>query len=89
MIRRVNPYRAFGFSRSLQVLLALATSQIVGFRRTYEDFRLALRSRLPGRPAFRHIGRHSAAAAAYFLAQSMHNAEETGQALRSRGFFDD
>ena len=89
MIRRVNAYRALGFSRSLQVLLTLATSQIVGFRRACEDFRLALRSRMPGRPAFRQLGRHGAAAAAYFLAQSMHNAEETGQALRSRGFFDD
>ncbi|MBN1826558.1 MAG: ABC transporter permease [Candidatus Eisenbacteria bacterium] len=89
MIRRVNPFRALGFSRTLQVLLTLATSQIIGFRRTYEDFRLALRSRMPGRPAFRHLGRHGAAAAAHFLDKAIHNADEVGLALRSRGFFDD
>lgn len=87
--RKFNPFRAFVFSRTLQYLLTLSYSQVMNFRRTFHDFRLALRSRLPARPRMRDLNRHGAAVISYFLDKSMHNAVTITQALKSRGFFND
>ncbi len=89
LMARVNLFRALGFSRSLTYLLGLAYSQSLVFRRTHEDFRLALASRCMVRPGLRDRYRASAAAAAWFLDKGLGTAREAAQALRSRGFFHD
>lgn len=88
-IARANLFRALDFSRSLSYVLALAYSQALTFRRTHDDFRLALASRSLRRPGLLDRYRASAAAASWFLEKSLHAATQSAQALRSRGFFHD
>lgn len=88
-IARVNLFQALDFSRSLTWLLGLAWSQALGFRRVHDDFRLALVSRSPQRPALKDRYRSSAAVVAWLLDKGMAGARETAQALRARGFFND
>jgi cobalt/nickel transport system permease protein len=88
-IARVNLFQALGFSRTLTYLLGLAYSQAMAFRRVHDDFRLALVSRSPHRPALKDRYRASAAAAAWLLDKGLAGARETAQALRTRGFFND
>lgn len=88
-IARVNLFKALDFSRNLTWLLGLAYSQALAFRRSYEDFRLALVSRSLRRPRLADRYRASAAAASWFLDKGLATARETAQALRARGFFHD
>lgn len=86
---RINAFKALSFSKSLSYLLTLAASQIVAFHRLFEDFRMAFKSRTARRPDARDLYRHSAAAASFFLQKSYQESTEIGDAMRSRGFFDD
>lgn len=79
--------RALAFSASLSYLLVLATSQVLGFRRLFGDFRLALAARSPRRVGPRTAVRHGAATAAWFLRRAEHDAGTMTQALEARGFF--
>lgn len=88
-IERVNLFQALGFSRTLAYLLGLAYSQAMALRRVHDDFRLALVSRSPHRPALKDRYRASAATAAWLLDKGLAGAREAAQALRARGFFND
>jgi len=88
-IARVNLFRALDFSRNLTYVLGLAYSQSLTFRRAHDDFRLALASRSLRRPGLRDRYRASAAAISWFIEKSLHAANQSAQALRSRGFFHD
>ncbi len=88
-MERVNLFKALDFSPSLTWLLGLAYSQALSFRRSYEDFRLALLSRSLQRPRLSDRYRSSAAAASWFLDRGLATARETALALRARGFFHD
>lgn len=88
-MERVNLFKALDFSPSLTWLLGLAYSQALSFRRSYEDFRLALLSRSLQRPRLADRYRASAAAASWFLDRGLATARETALALRARGFFHD
>lgn len=85
---RVNLFKALEFSRNLTWLLGLAYSQALTFRRSYDDFRLALVSRSLQRPRLADRYRASAAAASWFMDKGLATARETAQALRARGFFE-
>ncbi len=89
LIRRINPFRALAFSRTLGFLLTLAYGQIMTFRRLLADFRLALRSRSLVRPGLRDVYRHGAATAGFFFGKSLRDTIEITQAMSSRGFFHD
>ena len=82
---RIHPFRALAFSRTLSLLLVLAYSQILTFRRTLEGYRLALRSRALRPPRREELYAHAAATFAHLMGQALRNAEETALALRSRG----
>ena len=86
---RVNLFQALAFSPTLSYLLALAYTQIHRLRRTFEDFRLALKSRTLGHLSHRDIYRHRASMGVWLLHKSLHDGREIGLAMRSRGFFDD
>lgn len=88
VMARVNWQRALGFSPGLRHLLVLATGQVLAFRRLFEEFRQALRSRSAGRPGARALLRHGAAASAFFLQRALRRSEEITEAMRSRGLFD-
>ncbi|MDQ7005822.1 MAG: ABC transporter permease [Acidobacteriota bacterium] len=86
---RVDPLRAVAFSPTLTFLLTAAWSQWLVLRRLHGEMRAALTSRLL-RPAGRTLlWRHAAAQAATVLERSLARAEQTTDAMRSRGFFDD
>jgi cobalt/nickel transport system permease protein len=85
---RVNPLRALSFSRPLSHLFTLTYSQLLTFRRLFEDFRLAFRSRTITHVGVRDRYRHSAAMASFFLRRALSDATEVTQAMNSRGFFD-
>jgi cobalt/nickel transport system permease protein len=87
--RRINPFRALAFSKTLLYLIVLAYGQIVTFQRLLADSRLALRSRSLARPRLRDLYRHGAATAVCFLGKSLGAATEITQAMSARGFFHD
>lgn len=86
-IRRVNLFRALSFSKRLSFLLVLTVSQSISLRRTLDDFRLGLSSRVAGRATLRDRYRASARAAGWLLDRALANAHESAQALQSRGLF--
>lgn len=86
-IRRVNLSAALSFSKRLSFLLVLTVSQSIALRRTLDDFRLGLSSRVSGRATLRDRYRASARAAGWLLDRALANAHESAQALQSRGLF--
>jgi cobalt/nickel transport system permease protein len=89
LVDKINPFKAFAFSRSLLYLLTLAYSQVLTLRRLFEEFRLALKSRSPSRPAARDLYRHGASTGAFLLRKSINDTTDITQAMKSRGFFND
>ncbi|HDP88790.1 MAG TPA: ABC transporter permease [Thioalkalivibrio sp.] len=88
LIERINAFRALAFSPTLAYLLTLASTQLLTFRRLYEDMRLALVSRSLGRLGLRQLYRHGAASGSFFVDRALSSATESAQAMRSRGFFE-
>jgi cobalt/nickel transport system permease protein len=88
-VSRVNPFEALAFSRSLTYLFTLAYSQSMAFKQSFENFRLAFKSRRIEQEGLRDRYRHSARMGVHFLDKSLHQATEITQVMRSRGFFDD
>jgi len=89
LVRRINPFVALGFSKSLVYLLTLAYSQVLTLRRLFEEFYLALKSRSLKRLSIRDLYSHGAATIAFFLQKSFNDAHDIAQAMKSRGFFND
>jgi cobalt/nickel transport system permease protein len=88
-IDRVNPFKALSFSKTLTYLMSLAYSQVLTFRRLYEDFRMALKSRTRRRIRVSDLYRHGAASASFFIEKSLNDATEISEAMTSRGFSND
>jgi len=86
---RVNLFKALAFSRSLMHLLVLAYSQTLTLLRLFEEFRSSLKSRSLRRPGLKDLYRHGASTGAHLTHKSLHDAAETAQAMKSRGFFND
>jgi len=89
LVSRINPFRALSFSPALLHLFTLAYGQIIVFRRLFDDFRLALKSRSPARIGTRDLYRNAGAAGSFFLEKALHSSTEITEAMRSRGFFRD
>ncbi len=89
VVERVNPFKALAFSKTLTFLFSLAYGHVITFRRLYDDFRMALKSRTMVRPRTRDLYRHGAATASFFLQKSLHDTTEITEAMKSRGFFND
>jgi cobalt/nickel transport system permease protein len=84
---RIDFLRALNFSRGLTYLATLLLSQIITFRRLFEDLRLAAESRRLRRPRLRESYLQSAAAAVHLFDRAEHDAREIALAMRARGFF--
>lgn len=84
---RIDFLRALNFSHGLTYLATLALSQIITFRRLFEDLRLAAESRRLRRLALRQGYLQSAAAAVHLFDRAEHDAREIALAMRARGFF--
>ncbi|MBK5969286.1 MULTISPECIES: hypothetical protein [Thiorhodovibrio] len=84
---KIDILRALSFSRNLSYLVTLVLSQIIPFRRLFEDLRLAAESRRLRRLRLRERYLQSAAAAVHLFDRAEHDAREIALAMRSRGFF--
>jgi len=84
---RIDILRALSFSRGLSYLATLVLSQIISFRRLYDDLRLAAESRRLRRLRLRERYLQSAAAAVHLFDRAEHDVSEIALAMRSRGFF--
>jgi cobalt/nickel transport system permease protein len=87
VVDRVNLLRALSFSKPMQYLFTITYGQTMVFRRLYEDFRMALKSRTIGRLSARDLYRHGAWTSAYLLRKAMNDSTEIARAMNSRGFF--
>lgn len=85
---RINLLKALSFSKSLQFLLSATLSQIDVFKKTYDDFILALKSRTVKKLGERRAKEFISNMFFYFYKKSIHNSKERTLALKSRGFFD-
>jgi len=85
---KINLIKAVSFSSSLQFLLIATLTQIQSFVKTFEDFKLALKSRTVN--ALRKKDRKNFISSMFyfFLKKSLHNSKERALALKARGFFD-
>jgi len=86
-VSKVNIFKAVSFSKTLQYLLILSYSQILTYRKSFEDFRLSLKSRLIQKPDRKDIYTFITRVFSYFFNRSVENSREISQAMRSRGFF--
>ena len=88
-IQKVNIFKALSFSKTLQFLVVLSYSQILTYRKSFNEFKLALKSRtiqkLERKDMYNFISRVSY----FFLNKSINNSKEISQAMKSRGFFID
>lgn len=84
---RIDFLRALNFSKGLAYLATLVLSQIITFRRLFEDLRLAGESRRLRRLRLRERYLQSAAAAVHLFDRAEHDAREIALAMRARGFF--
>lgn len=84
---RTDFLRALNFSNGLTYLATLVLSQIITFRRLFEDLRLAAESRRLRRLRLRERYLHSAAAAVFLFDRAEHDVREIALAMRARGFF--
>ena len=83
---RVDLVEFFAFSRELGYLLTITLSQIISYRRSFEEFRLAWRARqaTPLRSRERSfIGRTFA----HFYRKALRDSAERSLAMKARGFF--
>jgi cobalt/nickel transport system permease protein len=73
---KIDILRALSFSRNLSYLVTLVLSQIIAFRRLFEDLRLAAESRRLRRLRLRERYLQSAAAAVHLFDRAEHDARE-------------
>ena len=88
-INRVNIFKALSFSKTLQFLLVLSYSQILTYKKSFNEFKLALKSRTIQKPERKDMYNFISRVFYFFLNKSMNNSKEISQAMKSRGFFVD
>jgi len=85
---KINIIKAFLFVPNLQYLLLISLNQIKSYIKTYDEFNIALKSRVI-KPLKDNNKKHFVFAMFYFfLKKSLHNSQERTMALKARGFFD-
>ncbi|MDD3342680.1 MAG: hypothetical protein PHR87_03805 [Sulfurospirillaceae bacterium] len=86
--QKVNIPQVLSFSPTLSYMFTLALSQIQSYQRSYENFRLSLKSRLLKKMSERNQKEFIAAVFGYFFKKALYDSEEKSLALKARGFFD-
>ena len=85
-VNKINLFKLFSFSKNLTYLLVLSYSQILVFERYFNEFSLALKSRLINKPSYKQKKNFITAVLTYFTEKSVENSREIAQAMKSRGF---
>ncbi len=86
-VSKVNLFNAFSFSKTLMYLLTLSYTQILIVKRQFEEFKMALTSRVIDRPTRKDSYNFLSKVTYYFLSRSMQSTKEIADAMKSRGFF--
>ncbi len=86
---KINIFKALSFSKTLSTLLTITYSQIIIFRNTFNEFRLAFKSRAITKPDVNKIHNFIASTSYFFLNKALNSSTEIAQAMKSRGFFND
>jgi len=84
----VNITLALSFSKTLSFLLSVSLSQIYSYQKSYENFMLALKSRLIKKMNERAKKEFITSVFGYFFTKALYDSEEKSLALKARGFFD-
>jgi len=84
MLEKVNVFSVFPLSKSLSFLLILSYSQILAFKKTYNDFSLAYKSKTIVKPKIKELHTFIANTTVFFIRQAMTNSTEILMALKSR-----
>ena len=88
-IQKINIFKALSFSKTLQFLVVLSYSQILTYKKSFNEFKLALKSRTIQKPERKDMYNFISRVFYFFLSKSMNNSKEISQAMKSRGFFID
>ena len=88
-IQKINIFKALSFSKTLQFLLVLSYSQILIYKKSFNEFKLALKSRTIQKPERKDMYNFISRVSYFFLNKSINNSKEISQAMKSRGFFID
>ncbi len=84
MLRKVNIFTIFSFSKTLSFLLILSYSQILAFRKTFFEFSMAYKSKTIVKPKIRELHRFIANTMVFFIRSALINSTEILLALKSR-----
>ena len=84
---KVNIVQFFAFSKDLSYLLTITLSQIISYKKSFEEFRLAFRARVVKRLQDREKS-FIVRVFNFFFSKALRDSKERGLAMRARGFFD-
>jgi len=85
-VTNANPFKIFPRAVRWNTLLVLVLSQIFQYRRLWEEFQMALKSRTIINPSWRQRFNHTLRLALYFFLRALYQGEELSLGLQSRGF---
>lgn len=88
-VAKVNLFRAVSFSENFSFLLLISYSQIMIYKRNYENFKLSFRSRNLILPKKKQLYNFISSTFIFFLNSSIHNSHEISLAMKSRYFNND
>ncbi len=83
---KVDMIKFFSFSKELSYLLSISLSQIISYKKTYEDMRLAFKARVIKKLKERQKG-FVVNGFRFFFEKALHDSKERSLAMKSRGFF--
>ncbi|MEJ5172297.1 MAG: hypothetical protein WHT47_01140 [Hydrogenothermaceae bacterium] len=89
IISKINLFKALSFSKNLTTLLVLSYSQILTYKKLFEEFNMALTTRTVKDLKFSDYLNFYGKVFEFFLDKSTKNAKDISDGMRSRGFFDD
>ena len=84
---KVDMIEFFSFSKELSFLLSISLSQIISYKKTFEDFRLAYKARVVRSLREREKG-FVGRVFEFFLLKALRDSKERTMAMKARGFFD-
>jgi len=83
---KVDMVQFFSFSKELSYLLSISLSQIISYKKTYEDFKLAFKARVVKKLRDRQKG-FITTVFGFFFQKAMFDAKERTLGMKARGFF--
>jgi len=82
----INVVKFFSFSKDLSFLLMISLSQIISYKKTYEDFKLAYKARVIQKIYTREKS-FLLKVFEFFLTKALKDSKERTMAMKARGFF--